>query len=368
MLKRIALIQVLAGGAFLTSFTYISIMGDEVGLSRTEIALMASLYAVAQFFASYLFGRLADKHGKRKILLIGLFSLTFLVGLQAFGSGTASLTMFRFLAGIGFGMYPAALAAYAFAANVGMGKFSSFNSLGWGSALLIAGPAADMFGVTTVFFMASGFVLVSLFVALTLDPIPEVKVISPLIPFKLIVKNREIIFPFILRHATANSIWVLWPLFLREEIGLNLFQIGLVQATNAFTQFIAMYLLGDRIGPRKAVGIGLILSSIAAFSFIIVGSFPLFLITQIVLGLSWANLYVGSLRSMLMKNRERASSVGLLNSSMSMSGLLGPLLALTIVELLPDIPYEAPMLLAGISGFLAFVYYVNRGIRRVPAA
>jgi sugar phosphate permease len=221
-------------------------------------------------------------------------------------------------------------------------------------------------GVRAVFYMASIFAMASFLIALTLDAIPEARIRSPLIPLKMIIRNREVILPFIMRHATASSIWVLWPLFLKEEIGLSLFQIGLVQATNALTQFGAMFLLGDRISPRKSVGIGLILSSIAVLSFVVVKSFPLFLLTQVILGLSWANLFVGNLRSMLIKNKERATAVGLLNSSISLSALIGPFIALILVEILPQIPYEAPMILAGISAFLAFIYYGFRGIKRVP--
>ncbi len=366
MFKRIALIQILAGGAFLSSFTYIAILANEIGLSRTEIVIMAMIYSFAQFFSSYIFGRLADRFGKRKILLIGLVSLTFLVLIQALGNSTSTLMGFRFLTGIGFGMYPAALAAYAFEARASMGRFSAFNSLGWGSALLIAGPIADIFGVRGVFYMASAMVMISFLIAMGLKPIPEIRIRSPLIPIKLINRNREIIIPFILRHASASSIWVLWPLFLKDEIGLSLIQIGLVQAVNAFTQFGSMFLLGDRISPRKSVGLGLILTSLAVLSFIVVKSFPFFLITQVLLGLSWANLYVGSLRSMLIKNKERASAVGLLNSSISLSALIGPILALVLVELLPEIPYEGPMILAGSASFLAFIYYILKGSKRVP--
>jgi hypothetical protein len=69
---------------------------------------------------------------------------------------------------------------------------------------------------------------------------------------------------------------------------------------------------------------------------------------------------------MLSKNRERASAVGLLNSSMSMSALVGPMVALVLVEIVPSIPYEAPMILAGAASFGSFIYYITKGIRRVP--
>ena len=366
MFKRIALIQVLSSGAFLASFTYIAILGDELGLTRTQIALAASLYSVAQFVSSYVFGRIADRFGRRKLLLLGLLVLSFLVFLQGLSSDLFSVIGFRTLAGVGFGMFPAALAAYAFQGNTKMGKFASFGALGWGLSLIAAGPVADTVGVRAVFYMASALVFLSFLTALTLPALKEVRITTPLLPIRMILKNREILLPYIIRHSTASSIWVLWPIFLTSELGLSFFQVGLVQATNAFTQFSAMFVMGDRLSPRKAVGLGFLLTSIAALSFILIRSFPLFLITQIVLGLSWANLYVGSLRSMMAKNRERATAVGLLNSSISLSSLMGPLLALGLIAVLPDISFEGPMYLAAAASMVSFFYYRYWGMDRVP--
>ena len=263
-------------------------------------------------------------------------------------------------------MYPAALAAFAYEAKAKMGKFSSFNALGWGIALLFSGPIADNLGIRFVFYLASAMVISAFLIALTLEPVREEIISSPLFPTKMFGKNREILIPFIARHSTMSAIWVLWPIFLREVIHLNYFEIGIVLATNAFIQFPAMYFFGDMMSPRKSVGTGLILSSIAALSFIVIDSFPLFLVTQIFLGFSWAFLFVGSLRTMMIKNRERATAAGLLNSSMSLSALVGPILALIMIGILPKMPYTSPMILAGLISFLSFAYFVLFGMKRVP--
>lgn len=364
MFKRIATIQLLSGGAFLSTFTYIAIMGDEMGFSSTQVAIMASLFAVCQFFSSYIFGRLADRYGKRRILIIGMLFLSIFILMTTLGTEVYSLWFLRALSGVGFGMYPGALAAYAFETKAKMGRFSAFQSMGWGLSLLISGPVADLFGVNAIFYMASMFVAGAFIVALTLGPIPEVRIRTPLLPMKMIFKNRKVIIPMIIRHSTANSIWVLWPIFLKDEIGLSFIQIGIVQATNALTQFVSMFFIGDRLGPSKAIGLGLLLTSMSALSFILIGSFPLFLITQILLGLSWANLYVGSLRTMMYRNRERATAAGLLTSSTSLSGLIGPFMALALVQILPGSPYTGPMLLTAGASFAAFIYFTSFGMEK----
>lgn len=361
--KRIAAIQVLSNGAFLASYTYISIYADSSGLTKFHIALMASLYAIATFISAYTFGKLADRYGRRKILLIALDLLVVLVAMQALAFNLPTFLTFRFLAGVGFGMFPAALAAYAFEVKTKMGKFASFGALGWGLALLLSGLVAERFGVYSVFFFCASMVLGSLFISFTLKPIREVRIRTPLLPIRMFIKNHKVLLPMIIRHTTANSIWVLWPLFLKEIIGLTLFQIGIVLAVNSITQFIFMFLFTDRIRSQTSILIGLSFSAIAFISFTIIRSFPLFLITQIFLGLSWAYLYVGSLRSMLERNKERATAVGLLNSSISISGLFGPFISMLIVELYPDLSFEGPMYLAfgaSILSLVLFAYHIRR--------
>jgi MFS family permease len=362
--KRIAGIQVLASGAFLACFTYIAIYADESGLSKFQISLMASLYSAATFFSAYIYGRLADQYGKRRVLLSGLFVLIFLVAAQALAQDLFSFISLRFLAGIGFGMFPAALAAYAFEAKAKMGRFSAFGALGWGLSLLSAGVVAERFGVYSIFIFAAGMVLLALLIALKLGPIPEIRIKAPLLPLRMIAKNYQVLLPFILRHSTASSIWVLWPIFLHDRIGLDLWEIGVVQAVNALTQFVSMYGIGDRLRPKLSISIGLASSAAAFISFTLIQTFPLFLITQVLLGFSWANLYVGSLRLMLDRNRERATAAGLLTSSMSFSSLLGPIISMIIVQLLPGSSFEAPMYLAFVVSLIAFTFFLSQ-MRRI---
>jgi MFS family permease len=133
--------------------------------------------------------------------------------------------------------------------------------------------------------------------------------------------------------------------------------IGIVQATNALTQFAAFYLLGDKVPPRPAFIIGLVLTGIAAYSFTVLDSYPLFLLTQVILGMSWAFVYIGALRLMLNTNEERGTVTGLLNSSIGLSALIGPLIAITIVAVFPGSSYEGPMYLTAAASLIVGLSY-----------
>jgi sugar phosphate permease len=173
----------------------------------------------------------------------------------------------------------------------------------------------------------------------------------------MIFKNRLVLFPMIIRHSSASAIWVLWPLFLYERIGLSLYEIGIVQAVNALTQFAAFYIMGDKVPPRPAFIVGLVLSGIAALSFIVIQTFPLFLVTQVLLGMSWAMLYIGALRLMLGTNEERGTATGLLNSSIGLSALIGPVIAIAIVAAFPGSSYEGPMYLTAAASLIVGISY-----------
>lgn len=359
MFKRIAAIQVLTGGASMASFTYISLYAREISLTNLEITIIAALFATASFLSAYLFGRAADRYGRRKILIIGLSCASFFVLLQAVGMNFPLLAGGRMLAGIGFGMFPAALSVYAYEADIRMGKFSSFAALGWGGALPVSGAIAQHISITAVFIFASALVLASLIISLGLPRIREARFLAPLLPLKMIIKNHKVLVPLIIRHSSASAIWVLWPLFLRERIGLDLFEIGLIQSTNAITQFTTFYMIGDRIPPKISLIAGLVMTAIAATSFILIQSFPLFLITQVFLGMSWSLMYIGALRIMLKVNYERATATGLLNSSISISALFGPGISLFIVAVLPHASYEGPMVLAAVASVIASLYFAS---------
>lgn len=359
MFRKIAAVQVLSGGAFLASFTFIPIYARELGMSNLDVSVMAALYGLCSFSSAYTFGRMADKKGKRLLLRIGLISASVFCLTQALSWNFPSITLFRMMAGVGFGMFPAALAAYAFEAKAKMGKFSAFGALGWALSLPLSGYVADLFTVPSVFILASLLLFLAFVLSSFFPRIKEARVVAPRIPIGMMIRNRTVLLPTFLRHAAASSIWVLWPIFLHERLDLSLMQIGTVQATNAITQFATMYLAGDRLPPKASFSAGLVLTSIAALSFTIIDTYPLFLLTQVLLGMSWAFMYVGALRWILDTNIERASSAGLLTSTISFSGLFGPFISIAIVALLPGLSYLGPMYFAAAVSLAAFILSVG---------
>jgi len=87
------------------------------------------------------------------------------------------------------------------------------------------------------------------------------------------------------------------------------------------------------------------------------------LLTQILLGVSWACLYAGTVRYLLDNNKERASATGLMSSIISTSAIFGPLVATGII--LIGGGYSAILLVAtGGAVVSIFLFFVIRKYKK----
>jgi len=178
---------------------------------------------------------------------------------------------------------------------------------------------------TSAFFCLIGFLL-------TLLVKEEPKRISvPPFPFKIIVKNLNVYLPFLIRHSAAQAIWAIFPIYL-NNLGANKFQIGAIYTINPLAQFIFMLIL-DRYKSSKLITMGIFCSALTFLGYAVSPSWQVILFLQILLGLSWASLYLGSVKYLLENNLEQATATGFLSSVSGLSGIIGPIIGGPIVLL-----------------------------------
>lgn len=302
------------------------ILQDELGASKDLIGVIAGGFAGAAFVSSYIFGRASDIYGKRMLLTLGLLLSGFATLTQVLSLVVGGLPFFAFtrmLIGFCSGIFPAALLAYAYETKSGkMGRFSAFGALGWAVGNLGVG----MFGLMyqQAYTVCALIIFASFAVALKLPFAQETKMSVPFFPKDLIKKNAPVYTSMLIRHTGANMIWVTYPLFL-QSIGANNEWIGIIYFVNSFGQFFFMIFL-DRFDPSVLVAVGLGSSALTFFTFTLAGSYWEIIPSQILLAAAWSCLYVGSLRYVMDRNKEKATVSGLLSSTMSISGIIGPVL------------------------------------------
>jgi MFS family permease len=347
----------MAGAAMLSAFTYVPLLAREhLGISEILVTVIVGGFASTSFIASYIFGRAGDVYGRRIVIRLGLLLSTVTFGLLLLSSSFETLFIVRVMNGFCFGMFPGALAAYAYESKMKMGRFATWGAAGWGIGTLFAGYAAG-FNIYYAFLIATLFMTIAFGSALTLPDVPREVVKVPWFPVETFKRNASIYLAVFLRHSSAFAIWTLWPLFL-FDLGGDPFSIAVVQATNAIAQVLFMVTITDRLDSKKLVAIGLISSAITFFWFPFARNVIEILPTQVLLGFSWATLYVGALKFVTENNKERSTASGLLTSMLSLSGVVGPIIAAVIYTIWPG--YAPIMIYAAIMSLIAYgLFWLN---------
>ena len=368
---RAELINFLSNAAIFSSLLLIPLFAEDLGASPTEIGIIVASYAAATFLASYIFGRLADVHGRRLFLRLGLFLSAVACIIQFFAYDTTSLLISRILLGFCAGIFPAALLAYAYESKLRMNRFLAYGSGGWGVGTIGAGIVGTIFAIKEPFLFSALLFFLTIPLAFRMPFVKDVKMSVPLFPIKLIRRNLSIYLAVLIRHTGACSIWVMYPMFIRglAGVGTNLFfWIGLLYAINSLTQFIVMRSLKRRSTVLFPLGLGL--SAITFFLFTICQDIWQLIPTQVLLAIAWALIYVGSVKFIMARNTERATATGFLHSMLSMSSILGALIGGTIIQMTGN--YLAPMYLASVLAFVSLgVYFAllrGKSVNRIGAA
>ncbi len=350
------LMQFFASFSFFAVQLFIPQFAEILKASKFQIGLIATLFSLSLFISSWLFGRFADKIGRRKIILLGFFFSAIAYTLGYFSKTYNGLLVYRMLAGFSAGIYPGALAAFVYENGGKMGKYTAFGAIGMAISQYISGIIATIFDIPHLFLVSGITFFIAFLVALFGIRKEEYKPMHiALFPIDVIRKNKGIYIPLFLRHMGATGIWAYWVLYL-GQLGANNYWKGTLNTFNFATQFLVMYFVIDRVSGKKAVGWGLILSAMVFFYFALCPSYLWVIPGMIGTGFAWSFLYAGSLKEVTESNKERATASGLIQSSTSLGNIFGPLVSSFIVAFTGT--YKTSMYFAGSITLIAYLYYI----------
>jgi len=199
--------------------------------------------------------------------------------------------------------------------------------------------------------LSSVFLFLAFLVSLRMPSAGEHRVKVPVLPVALIKKNKNVYVPFFLRHFGASIAWTVFPLYM-VGIGASFFWIGILHTINTGTQALVMRRL-DPVDNDKLIMWGLVLSVFVFLAYALATDYLQLIPVQLMLGFAWAFLFVGSLESLLEGNVERATASGVLNSTINLGGILGPLAAGVIIVVSG---FKAAMLASGALCLMGLVY------------
>lgn len=356
------IIQMLSSLALSASLLFIPNLATDLGANDTEIGIITAIYYLSIFVSSFIFGRASDVYNRRFLLRLGLgiSIFTFLLQVLADHSFFAFanpllLAVVRGLVGFSLGIFPAALTAHVYESGNLLGRFSSFGALGWAVGTFIAGLISLYWGIFT---LSSICFLLAFLISFKMTEVTSPHLKIPFFPKKLLKKNWYVYLPFFLRHSGANCIWVIYPLYIASLQG-DKFWTGVIYMVNTASQFVVMRFV-DRFRDKALIVAGFLLSCTTFLSFSIAQVFYHLLPMQVILGCSWACIYVGSLLYLMKHNVEKATSTGILSSVVSLAAVFGSLIGGLIAQFFGFI---ATMYTAAVLTVLGFV--LNRiGMRK----
>ena len=346
--------------------TFMPLFANALTNSYILVGSIVAGYGLAQALSYAYFGKLYDRQAtvsRTSIIQIGYLvcAVAFFLHLLAYDG----LTLFgvRLAAGVATGMYAGALIAKSY--ENASGRFTlagiiSFGSLGWVAGTMGGGLIKEVFGgdARVVFALSGLMFLAGFFVSLRMKEPAACStaggnaIVSNVSTTIQILRQNKIVYAsFFLRQLGASAVWSMFPIFLARELGASDFWIGAIYATNATTQFVFMNRFDRAMQSNyfRSIELGAILSALVFIAYFASQSYVHIFPIQIVLGISWRLLYIGSLLYLLDRNKEKATSSALLESAISVAAIIGPIAGGVIAEM------------SGLRNVLLFAFLVTLG-------
>lgn len=368
----VVFIDLLGFGIILPLLPYIA---EKYSATPVIIGLLSGSYSLFQFIAGPILGRLSDRYGRKKLLIISQLGSMAGYVLLALAGSLPLLFLSRIIDGITGGNISIAQAYMADVTDKktrakGMGLLGAAFGLGFMFGPAIGGYLSQWgFGVPALF-AASISLLSTLATSLYLKETVNVKktLSSPrtamsLAELKHILKTPTIatlLLTFFLLSLGFSGMQGIYALLVQAKFGWGPTQVGyifgLIGIVAILTQVKVLSALTQKLGEYKTLLTSLF---ILALGFAILGLsnyVPLFILGNIFmpLGNSLANPTLTALATENIPKEEYGESLGLLQSAGSLGRIFGPVIA---GEIFYKFNHNTPMLLSSLI-FVAIAIFI----------
>jgi multidrug resistance protein len=369
---------------------------DEFGSGVSALSLMSTAYALAGIVASPLMGTLADRVGRRPLVLASLVFLALANVGYLLATSPQALVVVRALEGaLSAGLSPAVLGIVADIAPADkrarwLGLVTGGAAVGWVLGPVAGGVLYDAWGFAVPFMLSAGICMLA-FVAVAIlvpETRPRAMRRREASSQHAVTREQTTIGPLVLR---AKSLWAALPrplpafgialcislvmyfawafveaqllFYVFDDLGWTTAQFGLAVAGYGLASALGQTMLGrmgDRFGRKPPIVVGLILFSAQFAGPILTHSWGPMLLSFTVAGLG-EGLVSPALNAFLLdisEERHRARVMGIKTAAGSLGGVIGPALsAATAVVLAPQNAFAASAAVVLLGVLLALVLF-----------
>ncbi|MDQ0195670.1 MFS transporter [Paenibacillus wynnii] len=342
-----------AGMTMITPFLSLYLAKDLGVQGEHAIGIWAGLIFAANFLTAFLFqplwGKLADKYGRKIMLLRSSFGMAVVILLMGFAQTPMQLLLLRLLNGTIAGFNPASIALISGTTpkprmGFAMGLMQSGSVAGTILGPLIGGLLADSIGFRPIFYVVGALLFVASLLALFLVKekfdrieaahVPQASVLAGLKEL-LKVPQLPALFgvTFLLQFAMISPMTLL-PLYVEKLHGsaVNIaFWAGMVSAVTGVSNMLASPVLGklsDKIGAHRILTFALIGASVFLIPQAFVTSVWQLIIIRFMMGVFMGGLLpsVNALIRSYTPDGKESRAFGFNSSTLALGNMLGAII------------------------------------------
>ncbi|MFH0966486.1 MAG: MFS transporter [Methanobacteriota archaeon] len=319
---------------------------SNLGASGIWIGAIFSAFALSRAIFLPVFGKLSDRHGRRRLILIGLCTYSLISVIYILAGTVLEITVLRFLHGIASAMVlPIAIAYIGDIAPVGeegrfVGSFTSSITLGLSLGPLIGGVISDLLNMNAVFLSMTALSLLAFITCLLFLPdIPLKPVIKT--PIRSIIQYKPLRGPILyqMMYAFANGTFMVFVPIIAINVGnLSASEVGMVilvsiLSTTVFNQIFSRF--ADLFGRYYLIALG---AGLIGGSLLIIPEFHglfAYLICALLMGvgrgLSLPAMY--ALVTVAGRDVGQGSASGVVNTTLAVGLIISPLISGSIMDI-----------------------------------
>ena len=328
------------------------VYAHELGAGGLAIGLIFGSFALSRTLFLPYFGRLSDRKGRKRLIVLGLISYACLSLAYMLADTVPLLVIIRFFQGIASSMMMPAIQAYVGditppgREGFTMGFFNMSIFFGLSLGPVLGGSIKDYWGLDASFLSMGLLSLVGFLLSLTfLPPVHEEQVVKkprlPL-PWKNLLQDREIVGLFFFRLNYTACIGILWgflPVFADTHFALSSSGIGFLVMLGVFISGIIhlpMGYMADRVNRRIMIVSGGLFVAGGMIYFTWATSLTDLIIASILFGLGGGISMPAHMAIAVFKGN-KSDAMGSLMGLMTMAHSLGMLIGSSLAGLMMDI-------------------------------